>query len=130
MQFTFLKEQHIQVKNLRRTISFYQDVLGFRTDSYIKEKHAIFVVGQSRLVCHMAKGLQQDLTQNRQLDYPNNHLVIESQDGEYEKNKAEMAYHEVEILEEVERDSGIRAFFVQDPDGHLIEIIEYGMWEN
>jgi len=130
MQFTKLKEAHLQVKNLRKAISFYQDILGFRTQSYVKEKHAVFVAGSTMLVCHLAKSTNEDGQSLIQLSYPNQHIVLESKPGEYEANKEEMAYHEIEILSETVRESGKRAFFIHDPDENLIEITEYNAWES
>ena len=130
MQFTKLKEAHLQVKNLRKAISFYQDILGFRTQSYVKEKHAVFVAGSTMLVCHLAKSTNEDGQSLIQLSYPNQHIVLESKPGEYEANKEEMAYHEIEILSETVRESGKRAFFIHDPDKNLIEITEYNAWES
>jgi catechol-2,3-dioxygenase len=127
MNFTQLKEMHIQVKNLRKTLSFYQDTLGFMTLSYQKEKHAIFKVGRTVLVAHLVKGNEQEGPAS---EYPNSHLVLESSKGEYESNKEDLIYDEIEILEETTRESGHRAFFINDPDGNLVEITEYGIWEN
>ena len=127
MNFTQLKEMHIQVKNLRKTLSFYQDILGFMTLSYVKEKHAIFKVGRTVLVCHLVKGNEQE---GPAAEYPNSHLVLESSKGEFEANKEDLAYDEIEIIEETTRDSGHRAIFIKDPDGNLVEITEYGIWEN
>ena len=130
MQFTKLKEAHLQVKNLRKAISFYQDILGFRTQSYVKEKHAVFVAGSTMLVCHLSKSTNEEGQSLIQLSYPNQHIVLESKSGEYEANKEEMAYHEIEILSETVRESGKRAFFIHDPDENLIEITEYNAWES
>jgi catechol 2,3-dioxygenase-like lactoylglutathione lyase family enzyme len=130
MQFTKLKETHLQVKNLRKAISFYQDILGFRTQSYVKEKHAVFVAGSTMLVCHLAKSASEEGVPLIQMGYPNQHLVLESKADEYENNKADMGYHDIEIVAETVRESGKRAFFIHDPDGHLIEITEYNAWES
>jgi catechol 2,3-dioxygenase-like lactoylglutathione lyase family enzyme len=130
MQFTKLKETHLQVKNLRKAIAFYQDILGFRTQSYVKEKHAVFVAGSTMVVCHQAKNSSDDHERPIQLDYPNTHIVLESKDGEFDTNKAEMAYHNIEIVAEGVRESGKRTFFIHDPDQNLIEITEYNVWEN
>lgn len=130
MQFTKLKEAHLQVKNLRKAISFYQDILGFRTQSYVKEKHAVFVAGSTMLVCHLAKSTNEDGQSLIQLSYPNQHIVLESRDGEYERNKEDMAYHDIQIIQETVRESGKRSFFIHDPDMTLIEITEYNAWES
>jgi catechol 2,3-dioxygenase-like lactoylglutathione lyase family enzyme len=130
MQFTKLKEAHLLVKNLRKAISFYQDILGFRTQSYVKEKHAVFVAGSTMLVCHLAKSTNEDGQSLIQLSYPNQHIVLESKANEYETNKEEMAYHDIVILQETVRESGKRSFFIHDPDMNLIEITEYNAWES
>ncbi|MFN3529517.1 MAG: VOC family protein [Bacteroidia bacterium] len=130
MQFTKLKETHLQVKNLRKAIAFYQDILGFRTQSYVKEKHAVFVAGSTMVVCHLAKSAAEDGSQLIQMQYPNKHIVLESKVGEYETNKEEMGWHDIQIIEEVQRESGKRSFFIHDPDQNLIEITEYNVWEN
>jgi hypothetical protein len=56
--------------------------------------------------------------------------VLESKDGEYEGNKEDMGYHEIEIIAEMVRETGKKAFFIHDSDGHLIEITEYNAWES
>lgn len=130
MQFTKLKETHLHVKNLRKAISFYQDILGFRTQSYVKEKHAVFVAGSTMLVCHLAKSTSEDGGQLIQMGYPNQHIVLESKEDEYVTNKEEMGYNEIEIIAESVRESGKKAFFIHDSDGNLIEITEFNAWES
>ncbi|NBU73140.1 MAG: hypothetical protein EBS53_17155, partial [Bacteroidetes bacterium] len=69
LQFTKLKESHITVKNLRKAISFYQDLLGFRTQSYVKGKHAVFVAGSTMLVCHLVVAAEEGSELSWHLQY-------------------------------------------------------------
>lgn len=128
LQFTKLKESHITVKNLRKAISFYQDLLGLRTQSYVKGKHAVFVAGSTMLVCHLVVAAEEGSEQSWQLQYPNQHIVLESRDGEYDANREALVDSGVALVDEGVRESGRRMFFVNDPDGNLIEITEYNVW--
>jgi catechol 2,3-dioxygenase-like lactoylglutathione lyase family enzyme len=128
LQFTKLKESHITVKNLRKAISFYQDLLGLRTQSYVKGKHAVFVAGSTMLVCHLVVAAEEGSEQSWQLQYPNQHIVLESRDGEYDANREALVDSGVTLVDEGVRESGRRMFFVHDPDGNLIEITEYNVW--
>jgi catechol 2,3-dioxygenase-like lactoylglutathione lyase family enzyme len=128
LQFTKLKESHITVKNLRKAISFYQDLLGMRTQSYVKGKHAVFLAGSTMLVCHLVVAAEEGSELSWHLQYPNQHIVLESKEGEYETNREALVDSGLELVDEGVRESGRRMFFVNDPDGNLIEITENNVW--
>ena len=110
LQFTKLKESHITVKNLRKAISFYQDLLGMRTQSYVKGKHAVFVAGSTMLVCHLVVAAEEGSEQSWQLQYPNQHIVLESREGEYEANRDALVEFGLSLVGEGVRESGRRMF--------------------
>ena len=47
---------------------------------------------------------------------------------EYDANREALVDSGVALVDEGVRESGRRMFFVNDPDGNLIEITEYNVW--
>ena len=80
------------------------------------------------LVCHLVVAAEEGSEQSWQLQYPNQHIVLESREGEYEANRDALVEFGLSLVGEGVRESGRRMFFVNDPDGNLIEITEYNVW--
>lgn len=130
MQFSQIKETCLYVKDLRRTMAFYMDTLGLEMISYVKESHVFFRVGSSVLLCFLEKPVrEQDIPPPH---YASGviHIAFEAPEGEYESIREEVESNEIEIIHDHLWDKGHRSFYFKDPDGHLLEVIEPGMWDN
>ncbi len=128
MSFIQIKETCLYVKNLRKTMAFYQDLLGLKTVSYVKDSHIYFQVGSSMLLCFLSKAAKQAENQPMHYGYGKNHLALEVEQADFDGLKETIEYAEIEIEKEYVTERGVRGFYFRDPDGHLIEIIEPGLW--
>ena len=130
LQFTQIKETCIYVKNLRKTMQFYQDLLGFEMISYVKESHIFFKVGSSVLLCFLNKSTRFQENSPRHHGFGNLHLAFEAPEFEYESLIQQVMDLDIEIKHNQVWDNGKRSFYFNDPDGHLLEVTEFGLWDN
>ncbi len=129
LQLTQIKETCIYVKNLRKTMQFYQDMLGFEMISYVKESHIFFKVGTSVLLCFLNKSTRFQEHLPKHYGYGKLHLAFEAPEDEFDNLLAQVKDLEIEITHQHTWDNGKRSFYFDDPDGHSLEIVEPGMWD-
>jgi catechol 2,3-dioxygenase-like lactoylglutathione lyase family enzyme len=130
MQFTQIKETCLYVKNLRKTMSFYQDALGLEMISYVKDSHIFFRVGHSVLLCFLEKQVREQDVRPPHFASGVIHLAFEAPEGEYEHLRKEIVDQDIEIIHDHLWEKGHRSFYFKDPDGHLLEVVEPGMWDH
>jgi catechol 2,3-dioxygenase-like lactoylglutathione lyase family enzyme len=128
MQFIGIREIHLKSRNLRKSLSFYQDLCGFPVLSYIKDKHAIFDAGSNLLYCHQLKS-GEEFPGGSAAEFMNQFLSIEASPGEFDNNLDEVRDSEYKMLSEGQYDRNKRFFRMEDPDGNLVEVVEFGHWD-
>lgn len=128
MQFTGIREIHLKSRNLRKSLSFYQDLCGFPVLSYIKDKHAIFNAGSNLLYCHQLKR-DEEFPGGSDSEFMNQFVSIEAAPAEFENNLDELRDSEYNMLSEGTYENNKRFFRMEDPDGNLIEVVEFGHWD-
>ncbi|MBO9681347.1 MAG: hypothetical protein J7502_01525, partial [Flavisolibacter sp.] len=57
------------------------------------------------------------------------HFAFEVSKQEYVDALSQIKESGIEILHEQVWKNGLRSFYFHDPDHHLVEIIEQGLWE-
>lgn len=129
MQFSQIKETCLYVKNLRKTMQFYQDLLGFEMISYVKESHIFFRIGNSILLCFLAKKTKIQTTPPAHFGYGSMHVAFEAQADEYEQLRKHIESLGIPILYDQIWERGHKSFYFNDPDGHLLEVVEPGLWD-
>ena len=112
-------------ENEEATRRFYRDVLGLRAFGATSGGHrvgtGVFLVFnrdessvQDSPPAHGATGRV--------------HVCFLASPDDYERWKAHLADHGVEIASEIEWPSGPRSFYFDDPAGNVLEIAERDMW--
>ena len=130
MNITHIKEVCLYIKNLESAVIFYGKKLEFHLQSYVKGRHAFFRAGNTMLLCfnpddsrmkksppgHFAKGKQ--------------HLAFEVPAADYDKTKQSFQDKGIQIIDEVTWANKQKSFYFNDPEGNVLEIVPFGIWES
>jgi catechol 2,3-dioxygenase-like lactoylglutathione lyase family enzyme len=129
MNFLGIKETCIYVKDLDKTQEFYHEKLGLKVKGRIEGHHVFFEAGRSLLLCFIA-----DKARNTH-GLPSHgaegciHFAFEIDPADYIETKLGVLQKGISIEHEQEWAHNLRSFYFRDPDGHLVEIIQSGIWE-
>lgn len=58
------------------------------------------------------------------------HLCFTTPPGDYDRWKAHLERHEVEVIEEIDWSRGVHSFYFEDPAGNVLEVANGDMWPN
>jgi catechol 2,3-dioxygenase-like lactoylglutathione lyase family enzyme len=129
MKFTGIKETCIYVKDLDKTQDFYHDKLGLKVKGRIEEHHVFFEAGKSLLLCFNAERSKQGGALPAHGTDGCIHFALEVEHKDYIETKLEVLQKGLTIEHEQDWGRGLHSFYLRDPDGHLVEIIEAGIWD-
>lgn len=97
---------------------------------FISQKQArIFRAGTSVLLCFFAEETKKEKELPPHGAQGQIHFAFEVTKEEYPHALSQIKNSDIEILHEHFWKSGLRSFYFHDPDRHLVEIIEQGLWE-
>lgn len=130
MQFTQIKETCLYVKNLDETKKFYHEKLGLEVIDFVKDRHVFFRVGTSVLLCFIPESTQNEKLLPTHYAKGQIHLAFEVPKKNYESMKSKILSLNIAIEHEQRWQSHYRSFYFRDPDNHLLEIVQEGMWNN
>ena len=129
MNILSIKETCIYVKDLERTKDFYFSKLGLPLISLVRNRHVFFRAGNSVLLCFIASETEKEKELPPHGAYGVIHFAFEVSKEEYASALTEIKGSGIKILHEHLWNNNIRSFYFHDPDGHLVEIIEQGLWK-
>jgi catechol 2,3-dioxygenase-like lactoylglutathione lyase family enzyme len=129
MNILSIKETCIYVEDLERCRHFYSDKLGLPLISFVKNRHVFFKAGASVLLCFLAEKTKQEKQLPPHGAQGQIHFAFEVSKEEYVDALSQIKKSGIEILHEQVWKNGLRSFYFHDPDNHLVEIIEQGLWE-
>jgi len=129
MNFRRIKETCLYVSNLEQTKTFYADKLGMPLISLAEGRHVFFGAGESVLLCFIAEATKKEMELPSHGAKGSIHFAFEVHRQEYNKALKEIKEAGIDILHEHEWKEGLRSFYFHDPDKHLVEIIEEGLWD-
>jgi catechol 2,3-dioxygenase-like lactoylglutathione lyase family enzyme len=113
-------------ENEQATRRFYRDVLGLQP---VREDSVAHRIGSGLfLVFNADESSVQDSPPAHGARDSRVHICFVAAPGEYERWKADLSAKGVEIVQEIERPSGLRSFYFEDPAGNVLEIAEGDMW--
>ncbi len=130
MSFLRIKENCLYVQDLDRTRAFYEGALGLKVLTQKDGSHVFFRVGDSVLLCFLpeSSAKKQDLPSH--YGKGNLHLAFEVEEGEYQNWKDELTHKGVPIEHVQSWHQGKKeSFYFRDPDDHLLEILQKGIWD-
>ena len=124
-----IKETCLYVEDLERCQSFYTDKLGLKVISFVPGRHVFFQAGQSVLLCFIASATKAEQNLPPHGATGSIHFAFEVEPPAYEQTRQSMVDAGISILQDQVWKNGLRSFYFHDPDGHLLEVIEEGLWE-
>lgn len=129
MMISRIKETCIYVNDLERTKTFYVDQLGLEVISLIEGRHIFFRAGESVLLCFIAEKTKQEKELPPHGATGSIHFAFEVPGKVYAETLQIAKSKGIIILHEHTWKNNLRSFYFHDPDEHLVEIIEEGLWD-
>lgn len=129
MQFIQIKETSLYIFSLDNSKRFYNGLLGLEIISEAPDRHIFFRAGSSILLCFLKETTLRDETLPPHGGEGQIHLAFEVEKENYESLKKEIASKGIEIAHEHSWPGGFKSFYFRDPDEHLLEIVQAGMWD-
>ena len=129
LSFTKIKETCIYVADLQRTRNFYEQKLGLQLINFSEGRHVFFRAGTSVLLCFLAEATKRSTDLPAHFASGQIHFAFETPSDQYEKWKQKILDEGIIIEHEAQWKNDLRSFYFRDPDEHLLEIVEPGIWE-
>ncbi len=124
-----VKETCLYVNDLQKTRKFYEEVMGFEVIGTRENRHVFFRAGTSVLLCFNPEETRKEDVLPPHYAHGPQHIAFEVDPQQYLKWKSDLRAKGVDIIhEQVWRDR-FHSFYFHDPQGHLLEIVETGMWD-
>ncbi len=129
MNFNSIKETCLYVSDLEASKEFYHTKLGMPVISFVKERHIFFRCGSSVLLCFLPEDSKTKTSPPGHYAHGKQHIAFEVSRSNYEDSLEEVKRLGVDVTDEQTWAKGHRSFYFEDPDGHVLEIVEEGMWD-
>ena len=129
MEVKQVKETCIYVEDLDRTRSFYQQVMQFPVIGSREGRHVFFRAGTSVFLCFNPESTKHEDALPPHFAYGPQHLAFEVSSKEYQEWKQHISSMGIPIIHEQKWADKYYSFYFHDPDGHVLEIVEEGMWD-
>jgi catechol 2,3-dioxygenase-like lactoylglutathione lyase family enzyme len=129
MQFIQIKETSLYVFNLGNSKSFYNGLLEMEIISDAPGRHIFFRAGSSVLLCFAAEVTAKENNLPAHGGNGQIHIAFEVSVEEYESVKQNLMNKEIDIEHEQEWPGNFKSFYFRDPDKHLLEVVQTGMWD-
>lgn len=130
MQIARIKETCLYVSDLDQTEQFYHGRLGLPVISKVAGRHIFFRAGESVLLCFIAAQTEKEAELPPHGARGRIHFAFEVPNDAYAPTLDTVQQKGIAILHEHTWKGGLRSFYFHDPDGHVVEVIEEGLWDS
>ncbi len=130
MTITQIKETCLYVKDLQKTIQFYQEVLELPCFSHVEGRHAFFRAGRSVLLCFNPEVTARETILPPHYAEGPQHIAFEVTSMDYNATLELLKTKGVRVTHQQTWTKGGRSFYFEDPNQHVLEIVEEGIWDN
>lgn len=130
MAISHIKETCLYIKDLKMAITFYGEILGFKLQSQVRDKHAFFQIGNTMLLLFNPDSSRAKKSPPAHFAEGRQHIAFEVPASDYEKTKSEFISKGIQIIDEVTWANKQRSFYFEDPAGNILEIVPSGIWKN
>jgi catechol 2,3-dioxygenase-like lactoylglutathione lyase family enzyme len=128
MQFIQIKETSLYVFSLDNSKRFYNGLLGLDIISEAPGRHIFFKAGTSMLLCFIAGTTANDTKLPTHGGKGKIHIAFEVPKENYVKTRKDLEDKGIAIEHEESWPGGFQSFYFRDPDEHLLEVVQTGMW--
>lgn len=129
MHITQIKESSLYIDDLDRTEHFYTDILNLAVISKQEGRHIFFDAGSSVLLCFLADATKHDDKLPPHFGKGQLHIAFEVPQQDYQRVKEQIRSKDIPIEYEQHWYGEYHSFYFRDPDGHSLEIVPEGMWD-
>ena len=130
MQFSQIKESCLYITDLDQAEAFYHGKLNLPIISKVPGRHIFFRAGTSVLLCFIAEVTAEETILPPHFASGKQHLAFSCPPQQYENWKTFIQDREIAIIHEHTWPGGFRSFYFHDPEGHVLEVVQEGMWGN
>jgi catechol 2,3-dioxygenase-like lactoylglutathione lyase family enzyme len=130
MEINKIKETCLYVKSLKKTVTFFNKILGFPIYSYVEDRHAFFKVGPNMLLCFNPEDSKVKKSPPGHFAIGKQHVAFEVDHLDYESTKKELENKGVKIIDEMTWTNKQKSFYFEDPSGNILEIVPTGIWDS
>lgn len=127
--FRQIKETCLYVSDLDKTENFYHHKLGLPVISKVNHRHIFFRAGSSVLLCFFPEVTREEENLPPHYAYGKQHIAFEAEREAYMQWKEKVQELGITITHEQSWKDGLKSFYFEDPDGHVLEIVPAGIWE-
>jgi catechol 2,3-dioxygenase-like lactoylglutathione lyase family enzyme len=129
MKLQSIKETCMYVNNLEASKIFYQEILGMELISFVEKRHLFFRLGAQVLLCFNPEATKAETSLPPHFANGKQHIAFEVKFEEYEDWKERLKNSGIAITHEHRWKNNLLSFYFEDPDGHVLEIIQPGIWD-
>jgi catechol 2,3-dioxygenase-like lactoylglutathione lyase family enzyme len=129
MEVQQIKETCLYVTDLERTQEFYEGKMELPVIGKVDHRHIFFRAGRSVLLCFIAETSRKSVQLPPHWAEGKQHIAFEVAAADYENYKQKIAGLGIGITHEEEWPNGLKSFYFEDPDGHVLEVVPSGLWE-
>ena len=127
-------EYGLYVEDVPRAVEFYQELFGFSRLFADSRMAALDVVGAQVLLLFRRGASREPVTTGGGVlpghdSQGTSHLAFAISGDEFVRWEGWLDHHGVAVESTVQWDRGGRSIYFRDPDGHLLELVEPGVWE-
>lgn len=129
MNITQIKETCLYISDLDQADAFYGGVLGFPLISKVRGRHIFFKCGSSVLLCFLPEATKAEPVLPPHFATGKQHLAFEVSQDDYQQTKDRLIGQGIKIIHLQEWGDGLETFYFEDPFGHVLEIVPFGIWK-
>ena len=97
--------------------------------SKVDRRHIFFRAGTSVLLCFLPEVTKNEKNLPPHFAHGKQHIAFETSPENYLKWKKLVQEKGIAITHEQDWKDGLKSFYFEDPDGHVLEIVPAGIWE-
>ena len=128
----FSSVHHIAIicSNYEKSKDFYGGRLGLELYGIVEGRHIFFKLPEgSMLLCFLSEASRMGELLPAHGAAGQQHLAFEVEKADYGAWRKKLEGSSIPVEHEQTWARGIRSFYFRDPDGHLLEICEPGIWD-
>jgi catechol 2,3-dioxygenase-like lactoylglutathione lyase family enzyme len=129
MKIKGIKETCLYIEDVDKTEAFYGGILGL--ELYVKKpgKLIFFRAGEQMLLCFVKGSTIGQSKLPPHYAQGSLHFAFEVSNEDYNLWKEKLLSHDIAIEHEQKWKNNLESFYFRDPDGHLAEILQEGVWD-